>query len=131
MNFLIDHNLEGQARILLGSLASAGWLDFIPIRFITFEAVGLAIDSSDRVVWKFAQENRLILLTANRRMKGENSLEEVIREENTPTSLPVLTIGNVDRLLVEPIYRERCINRLIEIAVDIDNYQGTRRIFIP
>jgi hypothetical protein len=29
-------------------------------------------DSSDRVVWRFAQANQMILLTANRRMKGKN-----------------------------------------------------------
>ncbi|EKF04357.1 hypothetical protein FDUTEX481_02036 [Tolypothrix sp. PCC 7601] len=37
----------------------------------------------------FAQSNQMILLTANRSMKGENSLEQVMREEITPTSLPV------------------------------------------
>jgi len=40
----------------------------------------------------------MILLTANRSMKGENSLEKVIRKENTSESLPVVTIGSVDRL---------------------------------
>jgi hypothetical protein len=52
-------------------------------------------------------------------------------EENTATSLPVVTIGNIDRLLGEPDYRERCVNRLVEIVVDIEGYQGARRIFIP
>jgi len=54
-----------------------------------------------------------------------------MREENTPTSLPVITIGNIDRLFDEPNYRERCVNRLVEIAVDIEDYRGARRIFIP
>jgi hypothetical protein len=39
----------------------------------------------------------MILLTANRSMKDEDSLEQVMREENTPSSLPVVTIGNADR----------------------------------
>lgn len=36
MIFLIDHNLNGHALILLGSIANQGWLDIIPIRFVTF-----------------------------------------------------------------------------------------------
>ncbi|MEH2083983.1 MAG: hypothetical protein V7K89_29645 [Nostoc sp.] len=56
----------------------------------------LSINSDDRVVWRLAQENQMILLTANRSMKGKDSLEQVIREENTLASLPVITIGNAD-----------------------------------
>jgi len=73
----------------------------------------------------------MILLTANRSMKGKNSLEQVMGEENTSTSLPVVTIGNIDRLLAEPDYRERCVNLLVDIVFDIEDYRGTRRIFIP
>jgi Uma2 family endonuclease len=36
--------------------------------------LSLPIDSDDRVVWRLAQSNQMILLTANRSMKGENSL---------------------------------------------------------
>lgn len=50
MNFLIDHNLRGHAVVLLGNLAASGWLDFISIRFILFEEVGLLINSDARVV---------------------------------------------------------------------------------
>jgi hypothetical protein len=58
-------------------------------------------------------------------------LEQVMREENTAKSLPVVTIANIDRLLAEPNYRDRCVNRLVDIIVDIDDYRGARRIFIP
>jgi predicted nuclease of predicted toxin-antitoxin system len=131
MNFLVDHNLRGHSVVLSGSLAASGWLDLISIRFVLFEEVGLAVTSNDRTVWQYAQVNQMILLTANRSMKGKDSLEQVMREENTPNSLPVLTIGNIDRLLIEPNYRERCVNRLVDIVVDIEDYQGARRIFIP
>ncbi|KPQ38632.1 MAG: hypothetical protein HLUCCO16_12020 [Phormidium sp. OSCR] len=63
-----------------------------------FEEVGLSIDSTDRVVWRVAQKKQMILLTANRSMKDEDSLEQVMREENTQSSLPVVTIGNADRV---------------------------------
>lgn len=131
MRFLIDHNLEGHAVILLGAIANQGWLDFISIQFVTFQEIGLAIESSDRIVWQLAQTQQMILLTANRSMKGTDSLEQVMREENQPTSLPVITIGNANRLLVDFEYREKCAEKLIEITVDIEDYNGTRRIFIP
>ncbi|WP_333346456.1 hypothetical protein [Microcoleus sp. w1-18aA5] len=73
MNFLVDHNLKGHAILLSGSILSSGWLDWVPIRFITFDEMSLPIDSDDRVVWRLAQSNQMILLTANRSMKGDNS----------------------------------------------------------
>jgi hypothetical protein len=41
-----------------------------------------------------------------------------------------LTIGNADRML-EKAYRERCAIRLVEIGLDLENYLGTGRVFIP
>jgi predicted nuclease of predicted toxin-antitoxin system len=130
MTFLVDYNLDGYALIFLGILTKLGWLEFISIRFVTFREVGLLMESSDRLVWRYAQENQMMILTANRNMKGEDSLEQVMREENTQNSFPVLTIGNLDRL-DETDYRERCVERLIEIVLDIDNYKGAGRLFIP
>lgn len=131
MIFLIDHNLKGHALVLFGAIASEGWLDIAPIRFVTFAEMDLSIDSDDRVVWRLAQENQIILLTANRSMKGKDSLEQVMREESTSASLPVITVGNADRLLNDSEYRGRCVESLIKIVLDIDSYRGARRIFIP
>ncbi len=88
------------------------------------------MDSSDRLVWRYAQAHQMMILTANRNMKGEDSLEQVMREENVEDSLPVVTIGSLDRFS-EPDYRERCAERLIEIVVEIDQYKGAGRLFIP
>ena len=131
MIFLIDHNLEGHALILLGNIANQGWLELLPIRFVTFKEMELSIDSSDRTVWRVAQANQMILMTANRSMKGEESLEQVLREENTFNSLPVITIGSLDRLIDERDYRNRCVDRLLEILLDVENYMGVGRLFIP
>ena len=105
MNFLIDYNLRGQATLLWGTIAAEGLPELVPIRFIGFEEVGLVENSSDRLVWQIAQTNQMIILTANRNMKGDDSLEQVIRKDNTITSLPVVTIGNKERL-DEQSYRE-------------------------
>ena len=69
-----------------------GWFEILPIRFVTLKEAELSMDTSDRILWRFAQSNQMIILTANRNMKGKDSLEQVIREENTTTSLPVFTI---------------------------------------
>jgi hypothetical protein len=63
-------------------------------------------------------------------MKGEDSLEQVMREESTADSFPVLTITDIDRL-DEFDDRERCVERLVEIVLDVDNYMGVGRLFIP
>jgi hypothetical protein len=73
----------------------------------------------------------MILLTANRSMKGKDSLEQVMREENTSESLPVITVSSADRVLNDSEYRGRCVESLVEIVLDIDTYRGARRIFIP
>ncbi|MDJ0619997.1 MAG: DUF5615 family PIN-like protein [Calothrix sp. MO_192.B10] len=130
MNFLIDYNLTGDAVLFWGTLSAEGWLDVLPIRFFTFKEVGLPMNSSDCDVWRFAQTNQMILITANRNMKGADSLERTIRDENTTNSLPILTIANPSRF-DERNYREKCATRMIEILLDLENYMGAGRIFIP
>jgi len=130
ISVLIDHNIEGNAVLLWSTLRIEGWLELYPIDMVMFKDVGLADEITDRELWRFVQANQMILLTANRNMEGKNSLEQTMREENTPTSLPVLTISN-DEHLREGIYRKRCIEKLLEILFDLDNYLGTGRIFIP
>ena len=54
----------------------------------------------------------------------------VDHEENTSSSLPVLTIGSSDRM-DESGYRKRCAIRLVEIVLDLEIYLGSSRLFIP
>ncbi|MDZ8055958.1 MAG: ACP S-malonyltransferase [Aulosira sp. ZfuVER01] len=130
MKFLVDYNLDGYATLLLGILAKRGWLEFFSIQFVTFKDTGLSMDSSDRTLWNHAQANQMLILTANRNLKGEGSLEQVMRDENTSTSFPIITIGDLTRF-DESEYRERCVDRLVEIALEIENYMGVGRLFIP
>jgi hypothetical protein len=127
---LADKNVEGQAVLLLGTFNAAGWSELFPVRLVTFEETGIPFDSSDRMVWRFAQNNNMLLFTDNRNMKSEDSLEQTIREEITSASLPVLTIGNTDRM-TERKYRDKCANRLAEIIYDMEKYRGVSRLFIP
>ena len=48
MIVLADHNLEGQAILLWGTLATEGWLNLVPMRLVLFHEIGLPHDSSDQ-----------------------------------------------------------------------------------
>ena len=128
--FLADHDVEGQATMLWGVLAAGGWLDLLELQLLTFTDVGLPFDATDQQVWRFAQANRLVLLTNNRNMEDETSLERALRDENRASSLPVLTFSNVRRLTVKT-YREACAVRIVEVALDLENQLGRGRIYIP
>src|SRR4051794_33962371 len=121
--------MEGQAERLLETLKAGGWLELEPIRIVALDEVGLSAGTDDRTIWRFVQEQQMVLLTGNRNMKGEASLEQTLREEGTPTSLPVITIGSVDRL-TESAYRTACATRLVEIILDLEIYRGARRLYI-
>lgn len=130
VRFLSDHDIEGYVQLLWGTLASVGWLDLLPLEITTFREATLSVGSSDREVWRFAQLNRMILMTNNRNMRGKDSLERTIREENQLNTLPVITVGNLDRL-ADAAYREQCADRLVEISLDLENHLGRGRIYIP
>ncbi len=130
IKILSDHNIGGQAAILWDTFVTEGWAELLEVELLMFPDVGLAADSSDRDVWRFVQEKNMLLLTGNRNMKGEDSLEQTLRDENRPDSLPVLTIGNIN-LIISCEYREKCATRIAETILDLKNCLGTRRIFIP
>jgi predicted nuclease of predicted toxin-antitoxin system len=123
LTILADHNIEGQVTMLWGILSTEGWAELLRLRLSMLVNEGLPYNTADRDIWRFAQENGMILITANRRMKGNDSLEQTIREENTPDALPVLTVGNINRMQ-ERTYRERCAERLAEIVTDLENYRA-------
>ena len=127
---LLDHHMKKQGILLWATMGSEGWLRLLDIPMLTFGDVGLPVDSNDRDVWRFAQEKKLILLTGNRNKDGSDSLEQTIRDENTSDSLPVITVGITDRL-DERVYREQCAEKLVEIVLNIENYLGIGRIYIP
>jgi len=131
VTILIDHNIEWQATLLWNTLKAEGWMKIYPVAMVMFGDVNLADDSSDLEVWQYAQMNRMILLTANRNMEDKNSLEYTLREENTPDSLPVITISRQESIIREAEYRKRCAEKLIEIIVDLNDYLGVGRVFIP
>ena len=73
----------------------------------------------------------MLLLTNNRNNDGPDSLYQTLADERTDSSLPVLTVGNAQRLWDDTTYRQGCIERLIQILTDLDLYRGIPRLFIP
>ena len=58
------------------------------------------------------------------------SLQVTIERQNTPASLPVLTVSDKDKLVV-PAYRQQDAHKLAAVIIDLENYLGVGRGFIP
>ncbi len=130
ITLLTDHDIEGHAELLWGAVAATGWLELFSAQLVRFADVGLPQNSTDRDVWRFAQSQQMILITNNRNLEDQDSLEQTLREENTPDALPVITIGKIDRL-TDRAYRSACVERLLELLIYLDDYRGVGRIYIP
>jgi hypothetical protein len=131
---MADADIEGQFKLLIqliasGTLAEA-WLE-LNVRIESFKSLGLLTSTSDAVVWRRAQASGIVLVTGNRNKDGQESLEQTIRSENTLDSMPVITIGAVDRILSDREYASRAAHRLFGYIADLDTYRGTGRLYIP
>jgi hypothetical protein len=131
IGLLADNNIEGHARLLWRQFAEADWQSMGVSHLVTLGNLQIAVETSDRDIWLFCQSEDLLLLTANRNMDGVDSLEAVLREQAIDQPLPVLTLADPDRVLIDPVYRELCAYRIADIALDLDQYRGTPRAFIP
>ena len=130
---LSDHNCEGQAQALFDLLRyESDWLHLVPMELKWFDDVGLLHTADDKIVWQLCQEQGYLLLTGNRSTKdGIKSLEFQIRHLATSDCLPVLTIGNLKRVLPDLDYRRRCAIRLAEIVDELHLVRGVLRLFLP
>jgi hypothetical protein len=122
--------MKGLAPLIFEVLNKDGWAELLSIEFIYFADLELAVDSKDDTIWRLAQSRGMVLLTDNRNDDDETSLTAVMRQENTLTSLPVVTVGNSKRL-VNAEYRQMAANRLAEILFYLEDYFGAGRLFIP
>ena len=131
---LADENAEGILSAILAVCRGPQWRAFweaLGVRCLRFRDAGLRTGIDDRALWRFCQQKGFLLLTNNRNKKGNDSLEEVIRRDGTPSSLPVLTISDGDRLFADRAYAERAAVRLMEILLDIETLRGSGRLFLP
>jgi hypothetical protein len=133
MLILADNDVGGAVAALRHILESEEWAAFsatLTLRFVEFADVSLARDASDRVVWQTCQEVGAVLITGNR-TSGDGSLEQTIRDHAGTDSLPVVTIGDPQRLIRDRMYASECAMRLLDLLERIETLRGTGRLFIP
>src|SRR6266478_3919273 len=88
--------------------------DHLVIQFLHFEQAGLDRTAKDDVVWRYCQQNGFYLLTANRNLEAEDSLEATIRREGMAQSLPVFTLADADRLFQSAAYLDKVAETLLD-----------------
>ncbi|MEK7830510.1 MAG: ACP S-malonyltransferase [Acidobacteriota bacterium] len=130
ITILLDYNLDGHLVFLEAGLKETGWDQILSIKFHRLRDYGIPTDCPDDELWRFVQERQLLLLTHNRNNKGETSLQATIEREKQPDSLPVVTISDKDALS-RGDYRRRVSENLAQIIVDLANYRGVSRVFVP
>ena len=128
---LSDENCGGHAVAIFHALQRLGYVELLALSLKTLNDVGLKRNVDDETVWRFCQEHGYLLLTGNRTTKdGTESLELTVRHLVRPTSLPVLTIGDLNRVLSNRKYCQRCAEQLAEIVLDLENYRGITRLYL-
>lgn len=127
----IDHNMEGHASVLRTVLPEEEWNAFGVGTFLRLTEAGLDSSSSDRDIWRWIQQNRLLLLTGNRTGNDPDSLELTWRDELSSTSMPVITVANLRRIFADKDYRYECAICLADVAMTLDKHLGTGRVWIP
>lgn len=131
---LADHNADGHVEVLLRTWLSDEWLAMwneLDVPLLTFAALGLSSDVDDATLWRTCQQEQVVLITNNRNAEGPGSLQHVIRSETTVACWPVFTLANAERIRKDKDYAERTAVRLLEYLLDIENYRGTARIYVP
>lgn len=131
---LADANIMGHIEYLARLMQTGSWAVFwqdLGLVLRHFADVGLSLSSTDLEIWQRCQAEQLLLVTDNRNADSPDSLEAVIRLHNTPQSLPVFTIADVDKLRTSRDYAERVMIRLYEYLLEMDNVRGAGRLFLP
>jgi hypothetical protein len=102
---------------------------------VSFADLGVATSTSDRVLWNLCQARGLVLITGNRNHDGPDSLDATLSDSLTPTSLPVMTIGDPDRVSRDGHYAATVVADLIQylfdIRYDLNSALGTGRLYLP
>jgi hypothetical protein len=131
---IADANIQGQVEYLVHRMQTEPWTEFwrdLGLVLRRFEDVGLSGSSTDLEVWSVCQAEQLILITDNRNLDSEDSLEATIRRNNRPESLPVFTIADMNEFRTNSSYVERVVEAFYDYLLRIDDVRGTGRLYLP
>lgn len=131
---LADADIRGQVRALAAYCAGQRWAEYwsaFGVPFLEFEDVGRPLNASDSQVWTICQERELLLITANRNRESDDSLEATIRTRGTINSLPVLTVADPNRILLDSEFANSIIERLLDVLLELDRVRGCGRLYLP
>jgi hypothetical protein len=106
---LTDINVGRQRRAIASIWVSDSWRDLwrgLGLVMESFPALGLSYDSSDALVWRTCQRERLVLLTGNRNDEGPDSLEANVEQ--------AATLWNATRILMGLRYEEEQVDAIME-----------------
>jgi hypothetical protein len=105
MLIVTDNDVIGAVRVLRRILESPEWVDMtatLKLQFIALKDAELPADAPDVAVWQRSQEVDALLMTGNR-SSGEGSLDQTLAEHAGPAGLPVLTIGDPQCVIRDPV----------------------------
>jgi hypothetical protein len=122
--------MENVRRILEGPEWCEVW-NYLGANLLLFADIGLDQKTADSEIWRKCQADGLVLITANRNENDPESLEAIIKCENSPTCLPDFTVTDHESLRVNQDYVRRVAIKMLEHLLDIEDLRGTGRLFIP
>jgi hypothetical protein len=134
LRILADHDVEGHVRALVRICSLPEWADTwasLACQVDSFEGMGIAHDTIDSEVWRLCQKESIVLVTGNRNAEDETSLEMTIRAFGTDKSLPVITISDPKRFLIDRAYAQAATAQFLQDLMDLEILRGTGRLFIP
>ncbi len=134
LRILADHNVERHVQVLVRICLSPEWAAVwaaLECQVDTFKGLGIPHETIDTELWQLCQDRGIVLITGNRNADGPTSLEIAIRRFRTDESLPVVTIGDPDRLLTDRDYALAATARLIDYLLDLESVRGTGRLYVP
>ena len=131
---LADNDVRGQVAYLVMLMQAEPWREFwqdLGLALFQLEDIGLSAASTDLEVWERCQVEDVVLITGNRNLSGPDSLEATIRLRNTPQSLPVFTIADVNKVNASKAYAEQIVESLIDYLQRIETVRGAGRLYLP
>mgnify|MGYP001044962391 CR=1 FL=1 len=131
---MADHDIEGHLQVLLKILDSGDWRELwneIAVSVESFSTLQVSYAARDTELWQLCQDRQIVMITGNRNKVGPDSLEATIQQQNTPYSIPVLTVAEPSCILANRDYAHRVAERLMEYLIDLDNLRGTGRLYLP